>query len=59
MSSENPKVSERYSRSEVFGGDPGAGLGVFESWPPANAKKRNRKVPTNSPAIATKVFREV
>lgn len=55
----NPKQSDEYSKLEVFGGAPGAGFGVLDTCVPAKEKKRNRKVPTNSPITQSKLCRSL
>lgn len=46
---ENPNANDEYSRFIVLGNAPLGGFGVCETCVPAKEKKRNRKVPTNSP----------
>jgi hypothetical protein len=52
----NPKESAEYIKLEVFGGEPGGGMGVLDTCVPAKEKKRNRKVPTNSPIRHSKLY---
>jgi hypothetical protein len=60
-----PKTRAIYMRLDVLGKDAFlpfgvvGGGGVLAIWVPANAKKRNRKVPTNSPKPATILLRTV
>lgn len=54
-----PNDSAEYNKFEVFGYAPGSGIGVLETWVPANEKKRNRNVPTNSPNMQSKLKRMV
>jgi hypothetical protein len=53
----NPKESAEYIKLEVFGGEPGGGMGVLDTCVPAKEKKRKRKVPTNSPIRQSKLYR--
>lgn len=55
----NPKESAEYSKLEVFGGEPGGGIGVLDTCVPAKEKKRNMKVPTNSPSMQSKLYRSL
>jgi hypothetical protein len=57
--SENPNESAANNRLDVFGWDPGGGIGVFEICVPAKEKNKNMNVPTNSPTTAIMLFRTV
>ena len=56
---EKPKERAEYIRFEVFGYDPGGGIGVFDTCVPANEKKRNKNVPTNSPITQSRLNRNL
>lgn len=53
----DPKERAEYNKLEVFGGEPGGGMGVLDTCVPAKEKKRKRKVPTNSPIRQSKLYR--